>query len=132
MQLSSGGLDVTGALSASGNINLTNTGSQTEIHVTGGTSQSLSLRGGTAGARLQLGGSTSGIPSAAYVDADTHYFRNTSGTERARIDSIGLNVTGALSIGNTVNTVSPTSPNRTVTIVIGGTTYYLAAKTTND
>ena len=43
-----------------------------------------------------------------------------------------LSSTGALAIGNTVNTVSPTSPNRTVTIVIGGTTYYLAAKTTND
>jgi len=39
---------------------------------------------------------------------------------------------GAISVGNTVNSVSPTSPNRTVTIVIGGTTYYLAAKTTND
>ena len=54
------------------------------------------------------------------------------------LDTVGLSVTGALSctgalaIGNTVNTVSPTSPNRTVTIVIGGTTYYLAAKTTND
>jgi hypothetical protein len=31
-----------------------------------------------------------------------------------------------------VNTVSPTSPNRTVTMSIGGTTYYLAAKTTDD
>jgi hypothetical protein len=55
-----------------------------------------------------------------------------------RVSSSGVAVTGALSstgalaIGNTVNTVSPTSPNRTVTIVIGGTTYYLAAKTTND
>ena len=39
---------------------------------------------------------------------------------------------GAVAIGNTVNTVSPTSPNRTVTMVIGGVTYYLAAKTTND
>ena len=39
---------------------------------------------------------------------------------------------GAISVGNTVNSVSPTSPNRTVTMVIGGTTYYLAAKTTND
>lgn len=39
---------------------------------------------------------------------------------------------GAISIGNTVNSVSPTSPNRTVTMVIGGSTYYLAAKTTND
>lgn len=30
------------------------------------------------------------------------------------------------------NVVSPTSPNRTITVSIGGTTYYLAAKTTND
>lgn len=31
-----------------------------------------------------------------------------------------------------VNVVSPTSPNRTLTINHGGTTYYVAAKTTND
>lgn len=31
-----------------------------------------------------------------------------------------------------VNTVSPTSPNRTLTVDINGTTYYIAAKTTND
>ncbi len=31
-----------------------------------------------------------------------------------------------------VNTVSPTSPNRTITVIIAGTTYYIAAKTTND
>ena len=31
-----------------------------------------------------------------------------------------------------VNTVNPTSPNRTITVVINGTTYYIAAKTTND
>jgi GDSL-like Lipase/Acylhydrolase family len=31
-----------------------------------------------------------------------------------------------------VNTVSPTSPDRTITVVIGGTTYYIHAKTTND
>jgi hypothetical protein len=69
---------------------------------------------------------------------DSDLLLRTGTTERARISSTGLAVTGALSstgalaIGNTVNTVSPTSPNRTVTIVIGGTTYYLAAKTTND
>jgi len=39
---------------------------------------------------------------------------------------------GAIAIGNTVNSVSPTSPNRTITMVIGGTTYYIHAKTTND
>jgi hypothetical protein len=37
-----------------------------------------------------------------------------------------------IAIGNTVNSVSPTSPNRTVTIVVDGVTLYLHAKTTND
>ena len=32
----------------------------------------------------------------------------------------------------TVHTVSPTSPNRTIEVDIGGTIYYLHAKTTND
>ena len=32
----------------------------------------------------------------------------------------------------TVATVSPTSPNRTIEVEIGGTTYYIHAKTTND
>jgi hypothetical protein len=39
---------------------------------------------------------------------------------------------GAVSIGNAVSAVSPTSPNRTITIVVGGVTLYIAAKTTND
>jgi hypothetical protein len=43
-----------------------------------------------------------------------------------------LDVNGELRIGNTVNTVTPTLPNRTITMVIGGTTYYIHAKTTND
>ena len=38
---------------------------------------------------------------------------------------------GAWKLG-IANTVTPTSPNRTITIEIGGTVYYLAAKTTND
>lgn len=33
---------------------------------------------------------------------------------------------------NAVNSVSLSSPNRTITVVIDGTTYYLSAKTTND
>jgi hypothetical protein len=41
-------------------------------------------------------------------------------------------VTGTFVVGSAVNTVSPTSPNRTITINIGGTLYYLHAKTTND
>ena len=44
--------------------------------------------------------------------------------------SIGL--AGDIKIGNTLNSVSPTAPNRTITMVVGGVTVYIAAKTTND
>jgi hypothetical protein len=47
-------------------------------------------------------------------------------------EKFAVDINGAVSVGNTVNSVSPTSPNRTITIMIGGATYYLAAKTTND
>ena len=40
--------------------------------------------------------------------------------------------TGQLAIGNTLNSVSPTSPNRTITMVVNGVTVYIACKTTND
>lgn len=49
-----------------------------------------------------------------------------------------LNIQNAAGAGgkvlatSSVNSVSPTSPNRTLTVDIGGTTYYIAAKTTND
>jgi len=43
-----------------------------------------------------------------------------------------VRIDGSLRIGNTVNVVNPTSPNRTITINISGTTYYIHAKTTND
>jgi hypothetical protein len=48
------------------------------------------------------------------------------------VDDGPVRIDGVLSIGNTVNAVSPTAPNRTVAMSIGGTTYYLHAKTTND
>ena len=46
----------------------------------------------------------------------------------------GFLVTGSgkITINNTVNAVSPTSPNRTITMDIGGATYFIHAKTTND
>jgi hypothetical protein len=63
----------------------------------------------------------------AIADSKVGYFSSTG------LDVTGtLSSTGALSIGNTVNTVTPTLPNRTITMVIGGTTYYIHAKTTND
>lgn len=45
-------------------------------------------------------------------------------------DKVAINV--PVQIGNVVSAVNPTSPNRTVTIVVNGTTLYLSAKTTND
>jgi hypothetical protein len=68
-----------------------------------------------------------------------------SGTELLRINSTGAATfsssiaTGAPAGGTTnswklgtVATVSPTSPNRTIEVEVGGTTYYLHAKTTNN
>lgn len=51
----------------------------------------------------------------------TNLFFTRSGTTRESIIS-----------ANAVNTVSPTAPNRTITVVIDGATYYIQAKTTND
>lgn len=50
-----------------------------------------------------------------------------------KLDVIGTaRISGALRIGNTVHNVSPTSPDRTIEINVGGTTYYIHAKTTNN
>jgi hypothetical protein len=57
----------------------------------------------------------------------------TNNTDRLTINGSGVaTFSGEVRIGNTVNIVSPTNPNRTIEMVIGGTTYYLHAKTTND
>jgi hypothetical protein len=58
----------------------------------------------------------------------------TRGNVRASFDMNTGDATfaGAVAIGNTVSSVSPTSPNRTITMVVGGVTLYIAAKTTND
>tara|TARA_R110002126_G_scaffold170566_2_gene319462 strand:+ start:104 stop:802 length:699 start_codon:yes stop_codon:yes gene_type:complete len=74
---------------------------------------------------------TSGIKVDFSVNS-TLKLRNTSDTlDGTLVAGVGT-FSGAVSLGNTVNSVSPTLPNRTVTMVIGGTTYYLSAKTTND
>lgn len=51
----------------------------------------------------------------------TNLFFTRSGTTRESIIT-----------ANAVNSVSPTAPNRTITVVIDGTIFYLSAKTTND
>ena len=54
------------------------------------------------------------------------------GTFNATAANQTLAINAVVSILNTVNSVSPTSPNRTITMVVGGVTLYIAAKTTND
>jgi hypothetical protein len=72
------------------------------------------------------------------------YTGTTTLTKRVDISSTGLAVTGNVSTTDPAGgagpawklgvaaTVSPTSPNRTIRVEIGGTSYYIAAKTTND
>lgn len=66
--------------------------------------------------------------TAAIVGVGNGTATDVSGTLRAAALSAG----GSDFTVTAVNAVSPTSPNRTVTISYNGTTYYLAAKTTND
>ena len=133
-------------LSATGAISGTATGSALTLSGASTASRRVAITNTGGDAIFGLESSTGG----AVIAGSTAYATviNTNNTTPVQIGvnsaligsftSTGLAVTGALSctgalaIGNTVNTVSPTSPNRTVTIVIGGTTYYLAAKTTND
>lgn len=66
--------------------------------------------------------------SAGVLGVGTGGAASTAGTLRAAALAAGgsdFTITAA-------NSVSPTAPNRTITISYGGTTYYLAAKTTND
>lgn len=58
--------------------------------------------------------------------------QSTAATLITILDTGAVTFAGAVAIGNTVNAVSPTSPNRTITMVVGGVTLYIAAKTTND
>ena len=81
--------------------------------------------------RLQFGSTTNLFP-AIKRNATALNFRLADDSADAPITAGAATFSEAVSLGNTVNSVSPTSPNRTVTMVIGGTTYYLAAKTTND
>jgi hypothetical protein len=141
MQLSSAGLAVTGALTvtggaAIGGAALSATGNQASQLIANLTS-SISGAGTSFGLRVAAGTNASDYSFRVQNQAGSSTYLEVRGDGLVSAGN-GLAVTGALSctgalaIGNTVNTVSPTSPNRTVTIVINGTTYYLHAKTTND
>jgi hypothetical protein len=88
--------------------------------------------GSNSRARLRAVGSGGGSGYGGTFTVDTRTSGNTFITALTIDDAQNATFAGSIAIGNTVNTVSPTSPNRTITMVIGGTTYYIHAKTTND
>jgi hypothetical protein len=87
--------------------------------------------------RLQFGGTTSSFPALKRSSAAL-IVRLADDTANAALESASVKTdapaggtSGTWKLG-VAATVSPTSPNRTIEVDIGGTIYYLAAKTTND
>jgi len=87
--------------------------------------------------RLQFGGTTSSFPALKRSSASI-IVRLADDTANAALESASVKTdapaggtSGTWKLG-VAATVSPTSPNRTIEVDIGGTIYYLHAKTTND
>lgn len=97
----------------------------------------ISNRNQTDFGRLQFGGTTSSFP-ALKRSSTTLQVRLADDSANAPLESASVKTdapaggtSGTWKLG-TVATVSPTSPNRTIEVDIGGTIYYIHAKTTND
>lgn len=103
-----------------------------------------SVNGAMAQLRLGRGGAAGSANATIYFYATDDTLRvDVGGADRLTLSTTAATFAttiatsaptggaGAWKLG-IANAVSPTSPNRTVTIDIGGTAYYLAAKTTND
>ena len=124
-----GGVFFQNAANSATNLTLTDAGAAslragftaTSFTVSGGSIAALTMR--SASNYLVFQGGTAG-----------YLFQNTdnTGTLLGITNAGAATFAGAVTIGNTVNTVSPTSPNRTITMVVNGVTLYIAAKTTND
>ena len=87
-------------------------------------------RTGGAYVPVKVNGSTATLQIAAVDKLTVDASGNTTlaGTLTTSAPTGG---SGAWELG-IANSVSPTSPNRTITVEIGGTAYYIHAKTTND
>jgi hypothetical protein len=127
-RLTSTGLAVTGALSATGDV---------FINRAAGTDRIIWFQSG--GLKRWAVYATSTAESGSNTGTNLAFDRIADDGTTTLSNALVLNretgnatFSGAVAIGNTVNTVNPTSPNRTITMVIGGTTYYLHAKTTNN
>jgi len=97
------------------------------------------LRDATASglATLRFGGTTSSFPALKRSSAALQV-RLADDTANAALESASVKTdapaggtSGTWKLG-VAATVSPTSPDRTIEVDIGGTIYYIAAKTTND
>lgn len=86
------------------------------LHLPAGTATA-----GTAPLKFTSGTNLTTAETGAFEYNGTNLFFTRTGTTRENVITTG-----------SVNTVTPTSPNRTITVVIDGVTYYIAAKTTND
>lgn len=83
----------------------------------------LYLKAGTGGDVVLFVAATTALTLAVTTGACTLVSSLTTGAPTGGAGAWKLGI---------ANAVSPTSPNRTITIDIGGTLYYLHAKTTND
>lgn len=103
-------------IDSAGGIGIGITGPTAAVHIKAGTATaSTAPLKFTSGTNL-----TTGEAGAMEYDGTNLFFTRTGTTRESVICS------------NAVNSVSPTAPDRTITVVIAGTTYYLHAKTTND
>jgi hypothetical protein len=147
----SGGVGVAGAINGGGLFDFAVSANSTQVYTIQNTSTGasastrLTLVGGTSSGSIQLYGSGHSTPNILqYASPDTHKWQ-CNGVDRASLSSAGaLTVGSSLTTGaptggtaaawklGTVATVSPTSPNRTIEVDIGGTIYYIHAKTTNN
>ena len=143
----SGGLGVGGAIFAGGNLTVSGTGS-----INGGSGTAALAIKETASAATALlltnrnSTQTWGIAVDAAVVDDKQLAFISGGSVALSLNATTLAATlaGNLTTGapsggtaaawklGTVATVSPTSPNRTIEVDIGGTIYYIHAKTTNN
>lgn len=105
-----------------------------------GTGRALILRGSNSTRVDLLTNGNIAFYGNIIAGADNTYDIGASGANRPRDLFVGGGMTTGAPTGGTaakwklgtVATVSPTSPNRTIEVDIGGTIYYIHAKTTND
>jgi hypothetical protein len=143
----SGGLGVGGAIFAGGNLTVSGTGS---INGGSGTAALAIKETASAATALLLTNRNStqtwgiAVDAAAVDDKQLAFISGGNVVLSLNATTLAATLAGNLTTGapsggtaaawklGTVATVSPTSPNRTIEVDIGGTIYYIHAKTTNN